>query len=247
MSSAEEGDKIAKDVRILKELHNPEIKLNAIQYFQLLTRQEVHNVKDRLDSIEAGFRTLQEANVAAGVHNEDLERQLEELKKKQEELQLELSTVDSSTQDMKESLTSLREKVNDELVRLSAEGVRFNKDIKRLNKQLGHHSARFKSIEKAVKDIRSDVPELTKIIELNDTLSRLEATVRCLQANFGSGAAFACGQKEVLGETATDQAALRQSLDAKQGRLLEFIDKLSETDSSQNISGKVSLFRSIFA
>ncbi|KAI1768245.1 hypothetical protein GGR53DRAFT_462499 [Hypoxylon sp. FL1150] len=233
MSTSEGREKIVRDSEISKELCKPENRLKAMQIFELLTVREVKNAKARLDAIEAGFRTLQEANIAADARNEDVDRQLEKLKKKQDEFQLVLSEVDSTTQNFKESLTSLRDKFSDEVIRRSAKDVRLDKEIEILHKQLWKHSMNLSAIEEAMEDFHSRAPGFAEIRELNNTVTRLEANVRTLEAKFNGGAALAVSQKSASEERTDNQVVPRQSHGPKQGRRLEFVDKLSEAAPSE--------------
>ncbi|KAI4868508.1 hypothetical protein F4820DRAFT_444919 [Hypoxylon rubiginosum] len=237
MPSAEEAQSIAEDVRLLEKLHQPSNKLKAVRLLQLLTVKEVYGAKERLGLIESELRKLQDASIAGGTRNEDIEKHLKELREDNERFRLLLSEVDATTQNTKASLETLREKVSDEYFRQTAENVRFDKDIRVLNKEFDLQHAKLGSIEKDIMDFRSKVPGPHEIAKLSDSLARLESIVTTIQAKLDNNSKATSDQREALAETVHDQARVRQGFGAftpKQEKFVEYLEKLTEAGSPAN-------------
>ncbi|KAI1416049.1 hypothetical protein F5Y13DRAFT_206980 [Hypoxylon sp. FL1857] len=234
MRSMEETQRLFSAAKLEEKLQQPENQQNALRLLQALTVKEIFAVKRKLDSIEGGLCKLQEANVARGISNESVENQLENLRKDQESLSVLISETDTTTHDTKDDLESLRAKVGDEYFKLTADNARFSKDIKTLNKQVDRHKEQICTVETALGNFRSQLPEPQQITELNDTVARLGPLVTSVYEKLNTACVLTLDQKKAMTEALNDQARIRQFLDAftpRQEDFFQFLEKLPEMNS----------------
>ncbi|KAI1208792.1 uncharacterized protein F4807DRAFT_468399 [Annulohypoxylon truncatum] len=235
MHPAEETQKLVKAARLEEKLQRPENQLNALRLLQALTVKEIYGAKKQLELIEVGFTKLQETSITEGNRNEIIEKHLEELRKDKESFQLLISEAEATTQSTKDGLEGLRAKVSDEYFKLTADNARFSKDIKTLNKQIDYHENQLSTIEEAVEDFHSTLPNPQDITKINETLTRLEPMVKSLYEKLDTVSRITVDQKEAFTETINDHARLREFLEAfipRQEEFFRFLEKIPEMISS---------------
>ncbi|KAI1455701.1 hypothetical protein F4805DRAFT_263611 [Annulohypoxylon moriforme] len=243
MHPTEETQKLVKAARLEEKLQRPENQLNALRLLQALTVKEIYGAKKHLDLIEVEFTKLQKASIAEGNRNETIEKHLEELQRDKESFQLLISEAETTSRNTKDGLEGLRAKVSDEYFKLTADNARFSKDIKTLNKQIDHHQEQLSTVEKAVDDFRSTLPNPQQITKMNDTLARIEPMVKSLYEKLNTVSRISLDQKEALAQTISDQAQIREFLKTfipRQEDFFQFLEKIPEMISSVT-SGDLSL------
>ncbi|KAI1383230.1 uncharacterized protein F4822DRAFT_419794 [Hypoxylon trugodes] len=235
MHSAGETERLVNAAKLEEKLQKPGNQLNALRLLQALTVKEIYGAKRQLSLIEAGFVKLQEANAKEGIRNKTVEKQLEELRNDKESFRLVISEAESSTQNTKDGLENLRAKVSDEYFKLTADNARFGKDIKTLNKHIDRHREQLSTVEESLGDFRSKLPDPQDIATLNDSLLRLETTVKSMYEKLDTVSTTTFEQKQALLEIASDQTRARQSLETfvpKQEDFFQFLRKVTERSSA---------------
>ncbi|KAI0889939.1 uncharacterized protein GGS22DRAFT_194232 [Annulohypoxylon maeteangense] len=239
MQPTEETQKLVRAARLEEKLQRPENQLNALRLVQALTIKEIYGAKRQLDLIEVGFSKLQEASIAEGNRNGTVEKHLEELRRDRENFQLLISEAEATTKNTKDDLDGLRVKLRDEYFKLTADNTRFSKDIKMLTKQMDHHQEQVSTVEKAVEDFRSTLPNPQDITTITETLARIEPMVKSLYEKLDSVSRITLDQKQALEETISDHARIREFLEGfipRQDDFFQFLEKVPEMISSGDLS-----------
>ncbi|KAI1469940.1 uncharacterized protein F4812DRAFT_420940 [Daldinia caldariorum] len=241
MRTAEETQKLVNAAKLEDKLRQPGNQLNAVRLLQALTVKEVFEAKRQLDLIEERFCKLQEANAAEGVRSEGLEKQIVEIRRDKEMLRSFLSEAEAATRNIKDGLESLRSKVSDECFKFTADNVRFGKDIKTLSKQIDRDHEKLGRVEEDLENVRASLPKTQDLAALNDTLARLEPMVKSMYDKLDRVATLTFREKQALTDAISEQAHVRNFLDAfipKQDDFFQFLNKLHEANSQAAVSSE---------